>query len=156
MGYGDSYVYCVVLKPEALKPLGVAFQELEELNKAIRELRELPVDSTSLRKRGEYLEVLREELCLRLENIEGCCKDHLEVLCIGDDSCGMESYPEVPMYKVLKVSQLFGGYREEITWGVEELEMFLDEYCICLPSHYDTEGQFLKRIGLVSLEEQEV
>lgn len=150
MGSGDAYIYCLIIDENAAdkinRNLSVIDQKQKKVNVILDELR---ADDYQDPVRGKRGLALLDEIKQCKREIRQACKNPIAIYLVADDSW-REAYHgcEEALYTPTSVSmflQQTGGH----IWCKEELaQKHLHQVCICLPSHYDCDDEFLDELGV--------
>lgn len=150
MSSGDAYVYCLIIDENAAdkinRNLSIIDQKQKKVNVILDQLRECNYQDAV---RGESGLALLHEIKQCKRNIREACKNPIAIYHVADDSW-REAYNacEEAMYTPTSVSMFLHQTKGNI-WCKEELaENHMHHVCICLPSHYDCDDEFLEELGV--------
>jgi len=147
MGYGDAYVYCLVISPDVVSKIQRILYKIEQKQQEINEiLADMDVHPEQNKVRGERgLKLMDEQRKLRWQIIV-LCKNPIAIHHIASDdwldawtTCSRFNF--VPM----KVSEVIKRAHGKM-WCDESLKAYKDNMCICIPSHYDTDTELMMEI----------
>lgn len=148
MGYGDAYVYCVIIDTKTVNEIQRVLFEIEHKTAMIDEiLASIEVECEPNPARGEKGLQLMKERGRLYGKIIDLCHMPIAIHHIASDDwldawhrCSTFNF--VPM----KVSNLVKRAQDKMWCGETLTEHYNDEMCICIPSHYDTDDELMQRI----------
>ena len=155
MGYGDAYLYAVVLKDcnvEEYVELRKMFDDLHYIiNQEYKEDRELRKNKktdkkvpTSMRKWYMYDIIINENYPWDINADDVLLHDNLALEHVSDDGW-LESYHAVRKLPIVcKVGYFIDNYKDKKAWVPDHFEKFRNNYMTIVGSHYDTHEEFLE------------
>jgi hypothetical protein len=152
MSSGDAYVYCLIIDENAAdkinRNLSIIDQKQKKVNEILQHLEGIDYQD---QVRGKQGLALLEEIKQCKMNIHEFCKNPIAIYYVADDSWN-EAYDACSeaMYTPTSVSMFLNQTGGKI-WCKDELakrDMF--DICLCLPSHHDTDEEFLESIGVTT------
>jgi hypothetical protein len=155
MGSGDAYVYCLIISDDVAGKVNTLNQirdgidrEVKAILKKIDEERKQNPDARNPELGDRGLKLLEDDRDLR-SRIIALCKKPIAIYHVASDDW-LEAYKACseaefnPMYVADFLDHVNGKL-----WNGEDLEKHhYDATCICFPSHYDTDEEFLEELGV--------
>lgn len=147
---GDAYVYCLIIDENAADKINRNLSVIDQKQKKVNEiLEQLHADNVKDPVRGKRGLALLDEIKQCKKNIREFCKNPIAIYHVADDSW-IEAYHacDEAMYTPTSVSMFLHQTNGKI-WCKDELakrDMF--DICLCLPSHYDCDAEFLDELGV--------
>jgi hypothetical protein len=155
MGSGDAYVYCLIISDDVAGKVNTLNQirdgidrEVKAILKKIDEERKQNPDARNPELGDRGLKLLEDDRKLRGQIVD-LCKKPIAIYHVASDDW-LEAYHACSQAEFipLHVSE-FLEHADGKLWCKEELERdHYDAACICFPSHYDTDEEFLEELGV--------
>jgi len=150
MSSGDAYVYCLIIDENAADNINRNLSIIENKQKSVNEIVEqIRADNIQDPVRGERGLALLGEIKQCKKAIRGFCKNPIAIFHVADDSW-IEAYHACneAMYTPTSVCMFLRQTKGKIWCKDELLEKYKHHVCICLPSHYDCDEEFLEELGV--------
>jgi hypothetical protein len=161
MSSGDAYIYCLIISEDAackinrlLNVIGKKQKEVDEIlqsknddgNPQVKAI----VNQIRLSRSGSERGLkLLDHIQKLQQGIINSCKNPIAIFHVADDSWN-EAYHacDEAMYTPTSVSMFLNQTGGKIWCKDELVEKYRNHVCICLPSHYDTDSEFLDELGV--------
>jgi hypothetical protein len=150
MSSGDAYVYCLIIDENAADKINRNLSVIDQKQKKVNEiLEQLRADNAQDPVRGKRGLALLDEIKKCKRNIREFCKNPIAIFHVADDSW-IEAYHacDEAMYTPTSVCMFLRQTKGRIWCKDELLEKYKHHICICLPSHYDCDEEFLEELGI--------
>jgi hypothetical protein len=150
MGYGDAYVYCAIIGKEQVEKITIIRREIQEIQKEIDPiLEDMKINPIPSPERGKIGLALMEQQDEKYGEIITVCRNPIAFDLVADDSwheaydrCSRYNFRPVPVQEFLK------GVQDKFWKNPAIFAQHINGYCICLPSHYDTDDEFLAELNI--------
>ena len=152
MGSGDAYIYCAIIGKEQVEKITIILKEIDELQKPIDViLKEIHDHENTMQNpnRGEEGLSLMDKQDEKYGEIIAICRTPIAFDLVADDSWH-DAYDKCSRFnfRPVTVKAFLKGVRGKLWKDPEIFTHHLNGYCICLPSHYDTDDEFLAELGV--------
>jgi len=150
MSSGDAYIYCLIIDENAADKINRNLSIIDQKQKKVNEiLEELRADKFQDPVRGKRGLALLDEVKQCKRNIRELCKNPIAIFHVADDSWN-EAYHacDEALYTPTSVCMFLRQTKGRIWCKDELLEKYKHHICICLPSHYDCDAEFLDELGV--------
>lgn len=150
MSSGDAYIYCLIIDSNAAdkinRNLSVIDQKQKKVNEIVEQIR---ADDYQDEVRGKRGLALLDEIKQCKRNIREACKKPIAIFLVADDSW-LEAYHacDEALYTPTSVCMFLRQTKGKIWCREELLDKYKGHVCICLPSHYDCDQEFLEELGV--------
>jgi hypothetical protein len=161
MSSGDAYIYCLIISEDAACKINRLLNLIDRKQKEIDEILQSTTESNNPQVKAIVNQIklsrngserglkLMDHIQKLQQGIINACKNPIAIYDVADDSWkkAYDACSET-LYTPTSVS-MFLNQTNGVMWCKDELakKHFFD-VCICLPSHYDTDEEFLDELGV--------
>jgi|WetSurMetagenome_2_1015567.scaffolds.fasta_scaffold61376_4 hypothetical protein len=149
MGYGDAYVYAVIITPEQVTEIKGIKKEIKDNQKKIDKiLQEYKTAKTPIDKRGQCQGLFIDNArCY--ERLITACKNPIAIYHVASDDW-LEAWEKCSgfNYKVVPVKTFLSKVKDKLWCGADLDVFFSNATMICIPSHYDIDDELLSSLGI--------
>jgi hypothetical protein len=150
MTSGDAYIYCAIIPKYRVEKINRILKEIQEIQAEIdlilMDMKIRPEQDTERGKKGL---ALIDEQNTMYDAIIDLCSNPIALSHVADDSWS-EAYHNCSRYnfRPVPVKEFLKGVNGKLWKDPAVFDMPREGYCICLPSHYDDDEEFLEQLNV--------
>jgi len=150
MTSGDAYIYCAIIGKEQVEKINFIRRDIDKIQKEIDVImNDININPTPSPERGKKGLSLMDKQDQKYGEIITVCRNPIAFDLVADDSWH-EAYDLCSRYNFIPVTvkTFLNGVKGKLWKDPVIFSKFKDGYCICLPSHYDTDTEFLAKLNV--------
>jgi hypothetical protein len=152
MSSGDAYIYCLIISDDAADKISRINLIMDEKQKLVDEIvQQINVDKRQNPERGQHGLAIMDEMKALRKEIRNLCKNPIAIYDVADDSW-IEAYRACRewLYTPTNVNRFIEHTKGKLWCKDELIERWHGFACLCLPSHYDCDQEFLEELGITT------
>lgn len=156
MGYGDAYVYCFIISDDVARQVAPIKAELKKIRNELNAIHEDHKEHPDYDvERHNKMEILIDRQSDLYDIVYTVCKYPIACYHVASDDW-LDAWYACSKFnlKVVTVKTFLSSVKSKLWSGDSILKNHSEALCICFPSHYDTDDEFLMdMLGVESIKE---